>query len=130
MSEHLVHIEAGDADEVRDLSLAKAISEELAHVYPNHFWVVSFSGHNLIIRHPLIANLIALQTGREGFASLLPRDKIGTVHEACKTAVKFAGALLEAFCLPRGPWNGTDMPVVPDDLNQTIKARRQIKGYH
>jgi hypothetical protein len=128
--DHIVHIEKGDADEIRDLELAKAISEELARVYPNHFWLVSFAGHNLIIRHVLIASCVSLETGRDGFGSLLPRDKIGTVHEACKTAVKFAGALLEAFQLPRGAWDGTRMPVIPKDLKDAVLARKQLRGWH
>lgn len=127
--QHLIHIEAGDKDEVRDLELAKAVNEELCRVYPNHYWIVSFAGHNLIIRHVLIASLITIQTGREGFGSLLPRDKIGTVHEAQRVAVQFAGALLEAFRLPRGAWNGTDIPQVPADLRKEILARRQLRGW-
>lgn len=125
----LVHIEKGDADEGRDLELASAITAELLKVYPNHYWICSFAGHNLIIRHVLIASMVTIETGREGFGSLLPRDKIGTVQEACKTAVKFAGALLEAFKLPRGPWDGVHMPVVPADLKTEIIARRQLRGW-
>lgn len=125
----IVHIERGDADEERDLELAKAINEKLNEVYPNHYWLVSFAGHNLIVRHVLIANLVTLETGREGFGSLLPRDKIGTVHEAQQQAVKFAGALLEAFKLPRGAWNGTDVPVVPADLKSQVVKGRQLRGW-
>lgn len=125
----IVHIEAGDADEVRDLELAKAISEALVKAYPNHYWLVSFAGHNLIVRHVLIASIIALETGKEGFGSLLPRDKIGTVHSACQVAVKFAGAMLESFKLPRGAWDGAVMPVVPADLKREIRAGRQLRGW-
>lgn len=127
--EQIVHIEPGDADEQQDLQLALAIGGELEKHYPNHYWLVSFSGHNLIIRHVLIANIVTLNTGKEGFGSLLPRNKIGTVHEACKTAVKFAGALLEAFGLPRGPWNGVDVPKIPPDLLAEIVAGRQLRGW-
>jgi hypothetical protein len=125
----IVHVEKGDADEGRDLELASAITAELMRVYPNHYWICSFAGHNLIIRHVLIASLVTIETGREGFGSLLPRDKIGTVHEACRTAVKFAGALLEAFKLPREAWDGVHMPVVPKELIAEIRARRQLRGW-
>ena len=127
---HIVHIEPGESSESRDLELAQAISVELAKHYPNHYWLVSFAGGNLIVRHVLIASLITLETGREGFGSLLPRDKIGTVHEACATAVIFAGALLEAFLLPRGAWDGECLPVIPTDLKREILSRRQLRGWH
>jgi hypothetical protein len=125
----IVHIEAGDADEVRDLEVAKAISEALERAYPSHYWLVSFAGHNLIIRHVLIASLITIETGKEGFGSLLPRDKIGTVHEAVKVAVRFAGALLEAFKLPRGAWDGVTMPVIPEDLKSQIVKGKALHGW-
>lgn len=127
--EHIVHIEPGEADEVRDLDLAKAISEALVKTYPNHYWLVSFAGHNLIVRHVLIASMVALETGKDGFGSLLPRDKIGTVHSACQVAIKFAGALLEAFKLPRGAWDGVVMPVIPEDLKKEIRAGRQLRRW-
>jgi hypothetical protein len=129
VSDLIVHTERGDADEGRDLELATAISVELNRVYPNHYWLVSFAGHNLIVRHVLIASLVAIETGREGFGSLLPRNKIGTVHEACKSARDFAGAMLEAFKLPRGAWNGQDIPVIPADLKSEILSRRQLRGW-
>jgi len=129
MNDHIVHIEPGNPDELRDLELAHAISVELARVYPNHYWLVSFAGHNLILRHPLIASIVTLETGREGFSSLLPRNKIGTVHEACAVAVKFAGAMLEAFRLPRGLWDGETMPVIPADLKREVMAGRQLRGW-
>lgn len=129
MTERIVHVEKGDPDEARDLELAHAISQALEQNFPNHYFIVSFSGHNLILRHLMIANVITLQTGKEGFGSLLPRDKIGTVHEACKVAVKFAGALLEAFQLPRGAWDGCTMPVIPPDLLSEIRRGRQLRGY-
>lgn len=127
--DQIVHIERGDPDEEQDLTLALAIGRALEKAYPNHYWLVSFVGHNLIIRHLLIANFVTLMTGKEGFASLLPRDKIGTVHEAEKTAVKFAGALLEAFGLPRGPWNGDDLPQMPPKLLAEVRAGRQLRGW-
>lgn len=129
MTGHIVHIEKGDPDELRDLDYAKAMSEALVKAYPNHYWLVSFTGHALIVRHALISSIVTLETGQEGFGSLLPRDKLGTIHEACKEAVKHGGALLEAFKLPRGPWNGQDAPVMPADLKRDIIARRKPRGY-
>ena len=130
MADLIVHVEKGDPDENRDLELAVAITAALEKAYPNHYWLVSFAGHNMIVRHVLIASWITVVTGREGFGSLLPRDKIGTVHEACATAVKFAGALLEAFKLPRGAWDGQVLPQIPDDLKREIVARRQLRGWN
>lgn len=126
---HIVHIERGDPDESRDLELATAINLALCKAYPNHYWLVSFTGHALIVRHVLIASLVALETGREGFGSLLPRSKMGTIHEAEREAVRHGGALLEAFKLPRGAWNGCDCPIVPADLKREILARRQLRGW-
>lgn len=125
----IVHVEHGNEDEVRDLETAKAISVALETAYPNHYFLISFQGHNLIVRHVLIASLITVETGKEGFGSLLPRDKIGTVHDACKVAVKFAGALLEAFKLPRGAWDGVTMPVIPEDLKSAIMKGKALKGW-
>jgi hypothetical protein len=91
--------------------------------------LISFQGHNLIVRHVLIASMITLETGKEGFGSLLPREKIGTVHDACQVAVKFAGALLEAFKLPRGAWDGVTMPVIPEDLKSAIMKGKALRGW-
>lgn len=83
----------------------------------------------------MIANAVAFATGREGFGSLLPRTKIGTVQEATEQAVKHAGALLEAFKLPRAAWDGETEPTVPEDLKDAIwkgKAEQiaRIMGAH
>jgi hypothetical protein len=75
-----------------------------------------------------ITNTVTVETGKEGFCSLLPRKKIGTVQEACKTAVKFAGALLEAFGLPRGAAVPDLYPQMPRDLYHTIMRGQQIRG--
>ena len=128
-TDRLVHVEPGNQDEVLDLQKAHAISQALEKAYPNYFWLISFTGHNLIVRNLLIANAVTMELGKEGFASLLPRDKIGTVEEAEKIAVKFAGALLEAFKLPRGAWDGVTTPVIPDDLRNEILRGRQLRGW-
>jgi hypothetical protein len=127
MSEVIAHIEKGHADESRDLEMSTAISDALTRAYPNHYWLVSFTGHAIVVRHVLIASLVAVETSQEGFGSLLPKNRLGTIHEAQGEAVKHAGALLEAFKLPRGPWNGVDIPVMPPDLKAEILSRRRLR---
>ncbi len=102
----------GDEDEHSDLQLALDIGRVLEKHYPSHPWIVGFQGRGLIIRHLAIASEVARVIGREGFASVLPRDKLGTPKEVQHSVVMFAGALLEAFQLPRGAWDGR-LPVVP-----------------
>jgi hypothetical protein len=118
--ELLLHIEPGDEDEKRDLELAKAVAIALNDEYPNHYWLVGFQNHNLVVRHVAIANAVAFATGREGFCTRLPREKIATIHEAVASAKRHAGALLEAFKLKRGAWDGETEPTVPQDLKDAI----------
>jgi hypothetical protein len=106
-------LEFGDADELSDMELALEIGVILQKEYPNHPWIVGFQGRGLVIRHLGIASEVARVIGREGFATLLPREKLGTPKEVHHSAVMFAGQLLEAFGLPRGPWDGTP-PTVPN----------------
>lgn len=108
----IITMEAGDADEISDLVLAKQIGEALNNVYPNHPWVVGFQGRGLVIRHLSIAGEVSRVLGKDGFSSLLPRDKLGTHKQVVKAATMFGGELLEAFGLPRGRWDGRT-PVVP-----------------
>ncbi len=105
-------LEQGDADEASDQTLALDIGIILERHYPNHPWIVGFQGRSLVIRHLAIASEVHRIIGREGFASMLPRDKLGTPREVKHSVVMFAGALLEAFQLPRGAWDGRQ-PVVP-----------------
>jgi len=105
-------LEFGDPDEISDMELAMEIGALLQKQYPNHPWIVGFQGRSLVIRHLGIASEVARVIGREGFASLLPREKLGTPKEVSRSVMMFAGELLEAFGLPRGPWDGTP-PVVP-----------------
>ena len=104
--------EEGDADEASDRDLAIHIGQVLERHYPNHPFVIGFQGRGLVIRHLAIASEMARVVGREGFATLLPRDKLGTPKEVTHCAVMFAGELLEAFQLPRGKWDGR-VPIVP-----------------
>lgn len=105
-------LEHGDIDEASDRDLALYIGDELQRAYPNHPWIVGFQGRSLVIRHLSIASEVARVIGREGFASLLPREKLGTPKEIKHSVLMFAGEMLEAFQLPRGPWDGR-VPVVP-----------------
>jgi hypothetical protein len=107
-------LEYGDADEASDRDLALQIGAVLEKHYPNHPFVVGFQGRALVIRHLAIASEVSRVLGKEGFCSLLPADKLGTPKEVTKTVVLFAGALLEVFGLPRGPWDGRP-PVIPQE---------------
>src|SRR5262249_30833761 len=108
-----VHIlEPGDPDESSDMALAVDIGQVLQKEYPSHPWIVGFQGRGLVLRHLGIASEVARVIGREGFASLLPRERLGSPREARHAAIMFAGELLEAFALPRGQWDG-EPPVVP-----------------
>ena len=125
--DQIVHINPGNPEESNDLAIAKAIAVELELHYPGHYWMIGFRDHNLCLTHVAITNTVTVATGKEGFCSLLPRNKIGTVQEACKTAVKFAGALLEAFKLPRGAAVPDLYPTIPDELYHTIMKGQQIR---
>lgn len=117
-------LEAGNADEVTDQELAIRIGQTLEQHYPNHPWIIGFQGRGLVLRHLAIASEVARVLGREGFASLLPRDKLGTAKEVAHTAVNFAGEMLEAFSLPRGAWDGR-VPVVPASWRPKTEQRFQ-----
>lgn len=133
----IVRIVPGARDESRDLDLAKACMESLQKAYPNYYWVVEFTGHNLVVKLPMVSNLLVLacakrgrpMTGHEAFGARLPRESIGTVHDAQAAAVKQAGLILEIFKLPRGPWNGVDMPVIPDGMIDMLVAGKQLRGW-
>ena len=105
-------IEAGDADELSQLELAQKVGDALNKAYPNHPWVIGFQGGGIVVRHLVIAGAVAEELGREGFSSLLPKNKLGTPDEIRESAIKFGGELLEAFGLKRGPWHG-EPPTVP-----------------
>jgi hypothetical protein len=112
MNTHLRVLEFGDADEASDMELALEIGRILEDAYPNHPWIVGFQGRGLVIRHLAIASEVSRVIGRDGFASMLPHDKLGTPKEVKHSVVMFAGELLEAFQLPRTAWDGR-LPIVP-----------------
>ena len=105
-------MEAGDPEEATQLALAQKVGDSLNQAYPNHPWVIGFQGGGIVVRHLAIAGSVANVIGKEGFSSLLPKNKLGTPDEIRDSCVKFGGALLEAFDLPRGPWDGRE-PTVP-----------------
>lgn len=117
-------LENGDPDELSDQELAVRIGQALEKHYPNHPWIIGFQGRGLVLRHLAIASEVARVLGREGFASLLPREKLGTAKEVTHTAVTFGGEMLEAFQLPRGAWDGR-MPIVPKNWRPKREQRFQ-----
>ena len=121
---HIQVIEHGTLEEASDMALAKEVGEALSAAYPNHPWMVSFQGHALIVRHAVISNAMTFATGREGFGSLLPKDKLGTPTELRHTVIMFGGELLEAFGLKRGAWDGSE-PVVPVAWRKRIGNKPQ-----
>lgn len=123
--EQILHIEPGDPDEAADLAKALEIGKILERHYPNHPWVISFQSHALIIRHLPIANAVTMATGKEGFGSVLPPNMV-TAKNLNDEVVRFAGAMLEAFSLPRGAWDGRD-PIVPQDLIKAALAGRSLQ---
>lgn len=123
--EQILHIEPGDPEEAQDLAQALEIGKILERHYPNHPWVISFQSHALIIRHLPIANAVTMATGKEGFGSVLPPG-IVTPKNLTDNVVRFAGAMLEAFSLPRGPWDGRE-PIVPPDLIKAAMAGRSLR---
>lgn len=124
--EQIIHIEQGDPDEASDLAQALEIGRILERHYPNHPWVISFQSRALVIRHLPIANAVALVTGKEGFGSVLPPGLV-TPKNLTHEVVRFGGALLEAFGLPRGAWDGRD-PIVPEALARAAREGRRLDG--
>ena len=105
-------MEAGDPEEATQLALAQKVGDSLNQAYPNHPWVIGFQGGGIVVRHLSIAGAVANALGKEGFASLLPKNKLGTPDEIRESCIRFGGELLEAFELPRGAWDGRE-PQVP-----------------
>lgn len=108
----LTVLDPGSPEEASQLAMAKEVGDVLCRHYPNHPWIVSFQGGGIVVRHIAIAEMVRLSLGKEGFSSLLPKNKMGTHREVAHSAVMFGGELLEAFGLRRGPWDGS-LPVVP-----------------
>jgi hypothetical protein len=122
----LIVIEQGDPDEQSDMQIAKWVGAALQRHYPDHPWVVCVQGRAIIVRHLAIAAEVAARIHREGFGSVLPKDKLGTPKEIVRSAVRFGGELLEAFQLPRGKWDGRD-PICPPAWTRQTPFQR--KGF-
>lgn len=97
-----ITMEEGDAHEQSDMAIARQVAHALNKHYPDHLWQISVQGGGLVLRHASISMVAAAFLRREGFAYLMPRDKMGTPAEIEESAVKAGGAMLELFCLPRG----------------------------
>ncbi len=113
-------IEHGDVQEASDKAMAIEIGMYLQKFYPNHPFIVGFQGGALVIRHIPIASEMARVFGREGFCTMLARHSCDTPSELRHEVMLKAGELLEAFGLPRGPWDGRP-PVVPPYMLGEVK---------
>lgn len=130
-------VDPGNKDETRELELAKACQAALLKAYPNHPFGVAFSGGSLTVKHALITNMLVLtmarlgcpMMGTESFGARLPKEKLGTVHEVEKAVVHQAGLILEIFGMPRGPWDGVVMPVIPKGMMTLLRRGKPLKGY-
>jgi hypothetical protein len=122
-------VEPGDPDEASDRDLAIQVRVALERHYPDHPWSVTFSNHNLVVRHGLIAGAIKDCTGKPHFGSLLPRGKMHTPKQVIKAAVTFGGALLEAFGLPRGRLEPGCHLRIPQDLFTALRSGAALKGW-
>jgi hypothetical protein len=110
MSEIIV-VEPGEVSESLEQQKAREVGEALQRYYPDHFWVVSFQGQALIVRHMLISGLVKHQLGRDGFG-FVTNASGKTPKKLAHEAMIAGGQMLEAFGMPRGAWKGED-PVLP-----------------
>ena len=104
--------EPGYDSEASDQAKAITVGEALNRCYPNHFWVVSFQGHALIVRHMLISGFVKEFLDQDGFGFLLPNAATDTPQQLAHAAMHAGGQMLEAFGMPRGAWHGEE-PVIP-----------------
>lgn len=107
-------IERGDKDEATDLHKAQQIGETLMRHYPNHPWAISFQGRVMVIRHLAINDVVEREMGQQGFGFMLGPEKFdrASPQALAHSAVMAGGQMLEAFSLPRGPWDGR-LPILP-----------------
>lgn len=95
-------MEGGNLQEQTDMAIAKQVSAALNRHYPDHLWIVSVQGGGLVLRHSAISMVAAAFLRREGFAYLMPREKMGTPKQIVTSAVAAGGSMLELFGIPRG----------------------------
>jgi len=95
-------MEEGNAEESSDMAIARQIGHALNKHYPDYLWQISVQGGGLVLRNASISMVASAFLRREGFAYLMPREKMGTPKEIEESAVRAGGAMLELFSLPRG----------------------------
>ena len=95
-------MEPGNPEEASDMAIAQQVAGALNRHYPDHLWHIAVQGGGLVLRHAAISMVASAYLRREGFAFLMPRDKMGTPSEIEASAVRAGGAMLELFGLPRG----------------------------
>jgi hypothetical protein len=95
-------MEEGTPQEQSDMKIAHEVGRVLNKHYPDHLWQISVQGGGLVLRHHGISAVAAAFLGREGFAYLMPRNKMGTPKEIEHSAIMAGGNMLELFGLPRG----------------------------
>ena len=95
-------MEEGNADESSDMAIARELAHVLNRHYPDHLWQIQVQGRGIVLRHHSISMVAAAFLRREGFAYLMPRDKMGTPKEIEHSAIMAGGNMLELFGLPRG----------------------------
>jgi hypothetical protein len=97
-----ITMEEGNEDESSDMAIARQIAHALNKHYPDHLWHIHVQGRGIVLRHAAISAVAAAFLRREGFAYLMPRDKMGTPKEIEHSAIMAGGNMLELFSLPRG----------------------------
>jgi hypothetical protein len=97
-----ITMEEGDPDEASDMGVARQIAHALNKHYPDYLWQISVQGRGLVLRNHSISMVAAAFLRREGFAYLMPREKMDTPKNIEESAVRAGGAMLELFSLPRG----------------------------
>lgn len=97
-----ITMEEGNADEQSDMAIARQVAHALNKHYPDHLWQISVQGRGIVLRHAAISMVAAAYLRREGFAYLMPREKMGTPKQIEESAVSAGGNMLELFSIPRG----------------------------
>jgi hypothetical protein len=95
-------MEAGNADEQSDMAIAQEVAAVLNKHYPDYLWHIQVQGGGLVLRNHSISCVASAFLRREGFAYLMPRDKMSTPRQIVESAVNAGGSMLELFGLPRG----------------------------
>jgi hypothetical protein len=127
-----ITMEEGNAEEQSDMAIARQIAHALNKHYPDHLWQISVQGGGIVLRHAAISMVAAAFLKREGFAYLMPREKMCTPHEIEQSAVSAGGNMLELFGIPRGKAEApTPEAMVIAGLVKIPKdwVKRQVKNF-